>query len=126
MQVQKTKSGFKTVKWHYRKVKKIPQQWDVVRLGKLCKLRKNGNVNSNLYVGLEHIGQGTNKLEDRGNNSEFTSTKNVFRKGDVLYGKLRPLLNKVWLATEPGYCSTDILPIVTSQKILNLMLLLIL
>jgi len=126
LQVQKTKPGFKQVKWYYGKVIEIPEAWAVERLGKLCKLRKNDKVKSNLYVGLEHIAQGSNTLDGRGNVSDFTSTKNEFHEGDVLYGKLRPNLNKVWLATESGHCSTDVLPIVASQKILNRMLLLIL
>ena len=41
--------------------------------------------------------------------SEIKSNKNVFRKGDILYGKLRPNLNKVHLAQVDGICSTDIL-----------------
>ena len=36
------------------------------------------------------------------------SSKNKFEKGDILYGKLRPYLNKVWLADRSGICSTDI------------------
>lgn len=39
------------------------------------------------------------------------STKNRFSAGDVLYGKLRPYLNKVVLATAPGVCTTEIIPI---------------
>ena len=37
------------------------------------------------------------------------SNKNVFHRGDILYGKLRPNLNKVHLANIDGICSTDIL-----------------
>ncbi len=43
----------------------------------------------------------------KGNNIQ--STKNVFESGDVLYGKLRPYLNKVALVDFEGICSTDIL-----------------
>ena len=43
------------------------------------------------------------------------STKNVFKKRDVLYGKLRPYLNKVWIAEFDGVCSTDILVLETEQ-----------
>lgn len=39
------------------------------------------------------------------------STKNRFEEGDVLYGKLRPYLNKVLIADLPGYCTTEIIPI---------------
>ena len=63
------------------------------------------------YVGLEHISQdsghlyGDIKLDNPG---EIKSLKNVFRSGDILYGKLRPNLNKVWLSDRNGICSTDI------------------
>jgi type I restriction enzyme S subunit len=39
------------------------------------------------------------------------STKAMFQKGDVLYGKLRPYLNKVVVAEDGGYCTTEIVPI---------------
>ena len=39
------------------------------------------------------------------------STKNSFQAGDVLYGKLRPYLNKVVIADQAGYCTTEIVPI---------------
>ena len=41
----------------------------------------------------------------------FKSTKNRFYKGDILYGKLRPYLDKVVLADEDGVCSSEIMPI---------------
>ena len=31
----------------------------------------------------------------------------AFKKGDILYGRLRPYLNKVWLADSDGVCSTE-------------------
>ena len=48
-------------------------------------------------------------LVAKGTAAEVKSTKSVFRQGDLLYGKLRPYLNKVWLADFDGLCSTDIL-----------------
>jgi type I restriction enzyme S subunit len=39
------------------------------------------------------------------------STKNQFTEGDVLYGKLRPYLNKVIIADQDGYCTTEIIPL---------------
>ena len=97
----------------------IPEEWELENLGNLCQIRKNNNCQSELYVGLEHISQGTNLLVGRGHTSNFSSTKNIFKRGDVLYGKLRPILNKVWLAKEDGFCSTDILPIETNERLDN-------
>jgi len=42
---------------------------------------------------------------------QSTSTKAKFQRGDVLYGKLRPYLNKVVVAPQPGFCTTEIVPI---------------
>ena len=47
------------------------------------------------------------------------STKSIFYKGDLLYGKLRPYLNKVWLADRDGICSTDILVLSKNPFISN-------
>ncbi len=62
------------------------------------------------YIGLENIGQGTGQLEGNliTHGKEIKSLKHVFRPGDILYGKLRPNLNKVWFADREGICSTDI------------------
>ncbi|MGK2915683.1 MAG: restriction endonuclease subunit S, partial [Porticoccaceae bacterium] len=63
------------------------------------------------YLGLENITQGTGKIEGdvvTENPADIKSLKNVFKPGDILYGKLRPNLNKVWLADRTGICSTDI------------------
>ena len=61
------------------------------------------------YIGLEHIERDLGIINGRGTAAEVRSTKSVFRKGDLLYGKLRPYLNKVWVAQFDGMCSTDIL-----------------
>ncbi|MFA5506917.1 MAG: restriction endonuclease subunit S, partial [Vulcanimicrobiota bacterium] len=47
------------------------------------------------------------------------STKNRFRSGDVLYGKLRPYLNKIVIAEKSGYCTTEIIPVSTPSEIDN-------
>ena len=39
---------------------------------------------------------------------ESKSTKSEFRVDDILYGKLRPYLNKVLVADKPGYSTTEI------------------
>lgn len=63
------------------------------------------------YIGLENIESGTGELigEPLTDYSAIKSVKTVFKKGDILYGKLRPNLNKVYLAQQDGICSTDIL-----------------
>jgi type I restriction enzyme M protein len=63
------------------------------------------------YVGLEHLESNTGKILswEPSIGSSIKSTKNTFNKGQVLYGKLRPYLNKVVIPDFDGICSTDIL-----------------
>lgn len=62
------------------------------------------------YVGLENIESNTGQIVGNIETeiSEIKSLKTKFRKGDILFGKLRPNLNKVWLSDRNGICSTDI------------------
>jgi type I restriction enzyme S subunit len=68
---------------------------------------------------LEDIESDTGRLlarktaRDRGS----LSNKAGFLAGDVLYGKLRPYLNKVLIADRPGFCSTEIVPLRTSDDL---------
>jgi type I restriction enzyme S subunit len=71
------------------------------------------------YLSLEHLQSGTNRIVGAGKAAEVTSTKAVFKSGDVLYGKLRPYLNKVARPTFDGVCSTDILVFKENGKIDN-------
>ncbi len=61
------------------------------------------------YVGLEHIEPQTMKLLGHGYAREVRSSSMCFSKNDVLYAKMRPYLNKVWVAEFDGICSTEFL-----------------
>lgn len=69
---------------------------------------KEGNT---IYIGLENIESETGNIigtiESR--YDSIRSVKHVFKKGDILYGKLRPALNKVAYMDYDGICSTDLL-----------------
>lgn len=43
----------------------------------------------------------------------------TFKCGDVLYGKLRVYLNKVIVADEDGYCTSEILPLDFGKNIFS-------
>ena len=60
------------------------------------------------YIGLEHIGKETLSLVGHGESNSVTSAKARFRRGDILFGKLRPYFRKVVRAPFDGICSTDI------------------
>ena len=93
--------------------------WPVVEIGRIFQSRKEAVVPRTLkglitYVGLENITQNTGQLTGQvlvDDPSKIKSAKNVFCNDDILYGRLRPNLNKVWLADRQGICSTDIIVI---------------
>lgn len=60
------------------------------------------------YIGLEHIEQGTLRLNSIGVSSDVTSNKFKFQPNDILFGKLRPYFRKVVKPQFNGICSTDI------------------
>jgi type I restriction enzyme, S subunit len=94
-------------------MKHVPQGWVVAKLVDLIQPSSEKSdpkkSRDSVYVGLEHIDKNSGKLLGCGRSSEVVSTKAVFDKGDLLYGKLRPYLNKVWVSDRSGVCSTDIL-----------------
>jgi type I restriction enzyme S subunit len=97
----------------------VPEEWEVVRLGEVVTLISDAVQPSHIaverYVGLEHIEPGSIRIRKWGYPSEVRSLKITFRAGDVLYGKLRPYLDKAALAEWEGICSTDIL-VLRAQK----------
>ncbi len=61
------------------------------------------------YVGLEHVASARFVRIGAGKASDVQSSKYAFRPGDVLYGKLRPYLDKAALAGDTGICTTELL-----------------
>jgi len=89
-----------------------PKGWEVKRLGEVVKPIRNTVLPQeakSLYVGLEHVQSGEIFLRKWGTSSEVVSAKYEFQKGQILYGKLRPYLDKAVIATVNGICSTDLL-----------------
>lgn len=91
------------------------QQWPPTRLGDLLVVRQNivhpRNKPSGAarFVGLEHIQSHTGRRigELPIQMEQLTGRKARFFTGDIVYGYLRPYLNKVWIAEFDGLCSVD-------------------
>ncbi len=103
--------------------KSLPEGWDWTKLEKIIepsKERANPTKIAKMrYIGLEHIETESGKLLGFGHSDEVRSTKTVFRMGDLLYGKLRPYLNKVHVVDFDGICSTDILVFSKQEGVSN-------
>ena len=84
-----------------------------LRLGDMCDLVaeavKPGARPDAPYLGLEHLGSGRLERIGGGRASDMRSNTSAFQPGDVLYGRLRPYLDKAVLADTAGVCTTELL-----------------
>ena len=86
--------------------------WQRKKFGEVCSYNKNQGRWSGLkYIGMEHIEAHTGILLDSSDSNTIESSSFKFQKGDLLYGRLRPYLQKVIIAPFEGCCSTEIFPI---------------
>ncbi|MGB7413183.1 MAG: restriction endonuclease subunit S, partial [Thermosynechococcaceae cyanobacterium] len=98
---------------------------DLVSLGKIAKIdRSQASKHECLvlpYVGLEHIEKNTGRFSNEFKKEPeiLLASKFKFSPSHVLYGKLRPYLNKVAMPAFDGVCSTEILPILPNSKYLD-------
>lgn len=97
----------------------LPPSWlalrlgDVVTYGSTEKAEPDDISPETWVLELEDVERDSSRILRRLSFAErqSKSTKNRFAPGDVLYGKLRPYLNKVVYADAPGVCTTEIVPI---------------
>jgi type I restriction enzyme S subunit len=105
----------------------IPDTWALTQLGSVTEYGRTSKAepdeieDSAWVLELEDIEKDTSKLLARMTFAErqSKSTKNKFEVGDVLYGKLRPYLNKIIIADQPGYCTTEVIPLKSGSSLDN-------
>lgn len=104
----------------------LPPEWSWVLLSQLCvqdrKIVEPGSeVAANLpYLGLEHIESNTGRIlrnPDLSRKDEGKSTTYAFDSRHILYGKLRPYLNKVALPNFAGRCTTELIPFLPLENV---------
>ena len=97
----------------------LPEGWKWCRLGELSNYGTAQNIQPDEILAddwvleLEDVEKDTGKLLCKKSKSQRNpvSTKHCFRPNDILYSKLRPYLNKVLIAEDYGYCTSEILPL---------------
>ena len=98
----------------------VPGHWQVEKVKFQARLRGEKSVGTNgaRYVGMEHVLSKVGKFNPvvEGTQEEAESTVNVFSKGDVLFGKLRPYLAKCVVADTDGVCSSEFLVLTPSDE----------
>ena len=86
--------------------------WQTKRLGDVCAFDKAQGIHRGLpYVGLEHIESHTARFIGSSEPQPVKSSTFRFSDEHVLYGRLRPYLNKALAPDFEGHCSTEIFPL---------------
>ena len=96
----------------------IPASWEWVRLGDISNYGQTNHTDvdsissADWVLELEDIERDTAHIlqvlqrKDR----QISGVRNYFKKGQILYSKLRTYLNKVLVAPQNGFCTTEIIP----------------
>ncbi len=96
----------------------VPEHWVVLRLKDTCDLiSKKVEINNQKVVALENIESWTGKYLKT--DSNYSGQDVEFIVGDILFGKLRPYLAKVYLAKEQGVAFGDLLVYRPKKELLN-------
>jgi type I restriction enzyme, S subunit len=91
----------------------IPEGWEVGTLGDVAMHLRRGVQPDEIdpetpYIALEHMPKRCIALSEWGTADGVESNKFKFKRGEILFGKLRPYFHKVGVAPVDGVCSTDI------------------
>ena len=104
--------GHEQVKMVESELGMIPKGWEIGEFGDLAEsVRRNikpSDINQETpYFGLEHLPRRSIALSNWDSVDSINSTKLAFKKGEILFGKIRPYLHKVGVAPLDGICSSD-------------------
>jgi type I restriction enzyme S subunit len=104
----------------------LRKNFEIVLLKQVCPILRKSILPKKLdkklhYIGLEHIESQTGVILQKLNakSQNLKSNKFLFDSDCILYGKLRPYLNKIALPNFDGVCSTDILPLKPERDKVN-------
>mgnify|MGYP002589294306 FL=1 len=106
----------------------VPEGWEKTTFGHICTVKKHIiNIQENIpsdtpYIGLEHMPRHDFCLSEWGYAQSVSSSKLFFKKGDILFGKIRPYFHKVGFAICNGICSTDAIVMSTEKQLWSLLL----
>ena len=99
----------------------IPKAWEVGTLGDVAEHPRRGVQPTEIdpatpYIALEHMPRRCIALSEWGAADGLESNKFEFKRGEILFGKLRPYFHKVGVAPVDGVCSTDIVVVSPREK----------
>jgi type I restriction enzyme S subunit len=83
----------------------VPEHWDIKRLKRSVRLVTEKAIQKTNSVALENIESWSGRLIPT--ETEFEGEGTAFKRGDILFGKLRPYLAKAYLAQSDGEAVGD-------------------
>ncbi len=100
----------------------IPEGWGVGKLGDVAEHPRRGVQPNDInletpYIALEHMPKRCIALSEWDTAASVGSNKYEFRRGEFLFGKLRPYFHKVGIAPVGGVCSTDIVVVTPNANL---------
>ncbi|KAA5801063.1 hypothetical protein F1654_13480 [Alkalicaulis satelles] len=97
----------------------IPRGWAIARLGDVipkARPKIQADPKSSLpFIGMDHIEPESFHLIGQDSFAKMKSAGSYFRPGDVLYGRLRPYLNKIHRAKFEGVASAEFIVLPSSE-----------
>ncbi|MBQ7265317.1 MAG: restriction endonuclease subunit S [Firmicutes bacterium] len=99
---------------------KIPEDWNVIKFKYIASVKSNlvhpTEYQDYMQIAPDNIEKGSAKLLECKTVGEVgvESDNHLFYKGQIIYSKIRPILNKVIIAPFDGLCSADMYPIETT------------
>lgn len=100
----------------------VPENWSVIKFGRCITIKSNLVLPENYYdypqIAPDNIEKNSARLLEYKTvrDSGVISWNHLFFKGQIIYSKIRPLLNKVIIAPFDGLCSADMYPIETENN----------
>jgi type I restriction enzyme S subunit len=92
------------------RIKDIPIDWNLKKIRFATTLRSEVGqyTQDDIYIGLENVESFTGNIIETETTYE-EGIYDVFKNGDVLFGKLRPYLAKAFIASFDGFCTSEFL-----------------
>lgn len=99
------------------------QKWKFYELDKIVEISSSKfnplkNCENKICIELEHISKETGEIIGYTDSNSQLSIKNLFYRGQILFGKLRPYLRKYYKAEFDGVCSSEIW-VLNGKKVCN-------
>jgi type I restriction enzyme S subunit len=100
-----------------------PASWRVAPLGQFIQPRKQKGIPSKFpslpYIGMENVLRDVGIIDSYGNSESYRSSAPKVFPGDVLYGRLRPYLNKVAITKIEAFASGEFIVLPPNESILG-------